>query len=56
MSKVIIQKSRKEVSLGEHDTIDCEYLAYFEQKKIQKNSKSKRYIMQLFSADAKGNG
>ena len=38
----------------EQDTIDCEYLAYFEPKKNQKKSKKKIYkrdIMQLFSAN-----
>ena len=37
--KVIIQNSRREVSPVEQDTIDCEYLAYFERKKIQENFK-----------------
>ena len=53
-SKVIIQKSRREVSpLGQY-TIDCKYLAYFEAKKKIKKIFLQRDIMQLFSADATG--
>ena len=36
MTKFIIQKSHREVSLVEQYTIDCEYLAYFLQKKSKK--------------------
>ena len=39
----------------EQNTIECEYLAYFEPKKNSKKFKKRKYIrdiMQLFSADA----
>ena len=35
LDKVIIQKSRKEVSPEKQETIECEYLAYFEPKKLK---------------------
>ena len=57
LTKVVIQKSRREVSPVEQYTIDCEYLAYFQPKRNSKKKFNfyffyKRDIMQLFSADA----
>jgi hypothetical protein len=43
---------RSRAALVEQDTIDCEYLAYFEPKTNLKKNIYKRDIMQLFSADA----
>ena len=41
------------MSSVEEDTINCEYLAYFEPKtNIKKIKSHKRYIMQVSSADA----
>ena len=43
------------MSSVEQDTIDCEYLAYFEPPKIEKKIKNEKFyekdFMQLFSAD-----
>ena len=49
MYKVIIKKSRREVSPVEQYTIDRGYLAYFEPKKITKNKIIIRYILCNFS-------